>query len=98
MESFEVTRREKSEETRTLAGSAVPREARQTGASVGGPSQVDALRPLWDVTVVEARRAVVDRALVHNSYKQNVDMVFEARPLSGPSDRLSSLSISGLVH
>lgn len=98
MESFRVTQGEKSEEPHTLAGSAVPREARQTGAGIGGPPHVDTLRPLWNVTVMEARRAVVDGALVHDGYKQNVDTVFGARRLGGPSDLLSSLCISGLVH
>lgn len=70
---FQVPWREKSEQARTLAGSAVPREARQTGTGVGGPSHVDTLSPLGYVAVVEASLAVVDRALVHDSFKQKVD-------------------------
>lgn len=64
---FHVPQREKSEQPRTLAGSAIPREAWQTGTGVGGPSRVETLSPLGYVTVMEASHAVVDGALVHNS-------------------------------
>lgn len=46
-----------------LAGSAIPREARQTGTVVGGTLRVDTLGPLRNVTVMEASCAIVDGAL-----------------------------------
>lgn len=70
--------------TRTLAGPAVPREAWQTGAGVGGAARVDALGPLGNVAVMQARRAVVDGALVHGRFKHKADTRVKS-PLSGPS-------------
>lgn len=69
--------------TRTLAGPAVPREAWQTGAGVGGAARVDALGPLGNVAVMQARRAVVDGALVHGRFKHKADTRVKS-PLSGP--------------
>lgn len=70
---FRAPQREKSEQARTLAGSAIPREAWQTVTGVGGPSHVDTLSPLGYVTVVETGGTVVDGALVRNSFKHKVD-------------------------
>lgn len=64
----------KSEKPCTLAGSAIPREARQAGTGVRGPSQVDALGPLGDVTVMEPGLTVVDGTLVHDSFQQGIDI------------------------
>lgn len=58
-----------SEPPHTLAGSAIPREARQTGAGVGGATHIDALGPLGDITVVETSFTVVDGPLVHVSLR-----------------------------
>lgn len=77
-----------------MAGSAIPREAWQTGAGVGGASQIDALGPLRDVTVMKASLTVVDGALVHDSFKQKVDMqCLEESPeqSQGPSKQCSPL-------
>lgn len=52
-----------------MAGSAIPREARQTGAGVGGAAHIDALGPLGDITVVETSFTVVDGSLVHHSLR-----------------------------
>lgn len=52
-----------------MAGSAIPREARQTGAGVGGATHIDALGPLGDITVVETSFTVVDGSLVHCSLR-----------------------------
>lgn len=53
----------------TSAGSAIPREARQTGAGVGGATHIDALGSLGDITVVETSFTVVDRTLVLRSLR-----------------------------
>lgn len=50
------------------AGSAISREARQTGAGVGGATHIDALGSLGDITVVEGSFTVVDGTLVLSSY------------------------------
>lgn len=68
-----------------MAGSAIPREAWQTGAVVGGPSHVDTLGPLRYVTVMEAGSAVVDGALVHDNCKQDGDAQVRLQAASVPS-------------
>lgn len=81
-----------------MAGPAVPKEAWQTGTGVGGAACVDTLGPLGYVTVVQACHAVIDGALVHNSFKHKVDTMFEESPLSRPRALPSSPHTSGLVH
>ena len=63
----------RSEQPRTSAGSAIPGEAWEAGAGVGGAAGVDALGPLGDVTVMETSLAVVDGALVRGSFRQKVN-------------------------
>ena len=70
---FQVSQKGKSEQPRTLAGSAIPREAWEAGAGVGGAAHVDAPGPLGDVTVVKASLAVVDGAQAHGSFRQKVN-------------------------
>lgn len=53
------------------AGSAIPGEAWEAGAGVGGAAGVDALGPLGDVTVMETSLAVVDGALVRGSHTRS---------------------------
>ena len=56
-----------------MAGPAIPREAWEAGAGVGGATHVDAPGPLGDVTVVKASLAVVDGAQAHGSFRQKVN-------------------------
>ena len=80
-----------------MAGPAVPREAWQTGAGVGGASGVDALGPLGYVTVVQSGGAVVDGALVHDSFEHKAHSVGREAPVTSPVPS-RVLHTSGLVH
>lgn len=67
--AFRSQRDKKAAPSLTLAGSAIPREARQTGTRVRGTLRVDTLGPLRNVTVMETSCTIVDGALGFNSFK-----------------------------